>query len=169
MNSAYRRMPCFALEVEAHLHVNAAVAEVPVERRLIVVFVEQRAQLPQVRSQLLGRDRRIVPAFPARERPGNGRCRARSRLSDLPDGFGLGRVVDPRQRSIGQPRQLLARAARPTHGFLRDRSIRIQRAEFRGPPGAARDSARLCAFRPSMMPPSNPSSPIGDDSRIAGT
>src|SRR5688500_11750143 len=57
-----------ALEVEAHLHVNAAVTEMAVERRLIVVFVEQGAQLAQVWSQLLRRDRRIVPTFPTGKR-----------------------------------------------------------------------------------------------------
>ncbi len=43
MNSSYLPDPVLGLEVEAHLHVNAAVAEVSVERRLIVVFVEQLA------------------------------------------------------------------------------------------------------------------------------
>ena len=169
MNSAYRRMPCFALEVEAHLHVNAAVAEVSVERRLIVVFVEQLAQVAQIRPQLLGRDRRIVPAFPPWERSGNGRRGARTRLADLPDGLGLGRVVDPRQTAHREAATASRPAARQMHGSLQDRSIRIQRAEFHGPPGSSsRFGAPLC-FRPSMMPPSKPSSPIGDDSRIAGT
>ncbi len=40
----------------------------------------------------------------------------------------------------GSARQLLQRAARPTRGCLRDRSIRIRRAECRAPPAAGRGS-----------------------------
>src|SRR5687768_5318717 len=91
-----------AFEVEAHLHVNAAVTEMAIERGLIVEFVEQGAQIAQVWSQLLRRDGRIVPTFPAGKRAWNSGGGSWSRLSDFPDSFGFTTVVDPRQRSIRQ-------------------------------------------------------------------
>jgi hypothetical protein len=64
--------------------VNAVVAEVSVERRLIPVPVQQPAKLAQVRSELLRRDRRVVPSFPARRRAGDIRGGAWTRLAQLP-------------------------------------------------------------------------------------
>ena len=63
-------MPDRSCEVEADLHVDAAVAEVAVERRSVVVVVQQRAQVAQVGAELLRRDRRVVPAFPRGGAPG---------------------------------------------------------------------------------------------------
>ena len=60
----------FAPQVEADLHVNAAVPEVPVVDGLIAVLVQQRAEIAQIAAQMCGRDCRIVPPFPPRRRPG---------------------------------------------------------------------------------------------------
>ena len=74
----------FAFQIEADAHVNAAVPEMAVERRVVVVFVEQLADVAQVGAQFFRRHRRIVPSFPfaaarrARRRPRAGRTRASS-------------------------------------------------------------------------------------------
>src|SRR6185503_13398311 len=68
-------------EVEAHAHVNAAVAEMPVERGPILVFVQQPAEVAQIRAQLLRGHRRIVPPLPLERRAGRGRGGARPRLA----------------------------------------------------------------------------------------
>ena len=74
----------FALQIEADLHVNAAVAEVAVVRGLVAVLVEQRAEIAQIGA-------RASPARPPRRPtlPSVGPCRARRRrarpgLANLP-------------------------------------------------------------------------------------
>ena len=116
-------MPGFALQIEADLHVDAAVAEVAVERRLVVVFVQQRAQVAQVRAQLLRRDRRIVPPFPVERRARGRRRGARARLADLPHRLRFaGRVETHRSGGSGEPLQALDELARALFGACRGSS-----------------------------------------------
>ena len=95
----------FRLEIEADLHVDAAMAEMPVERRLIFVLVQQLAKVAQVRPEAFRCNRCVVPSFPPRKRSRYCRSGARTRLANLPDRLGLCRGVDSCARSVGRARQ----------------------------------------------------------------
>ena len=140
-------------EIPIDPHVNAAVAEVTVERRVVVVLVQERPQLPQIRSQLLRRHRRIVPALPLERRAGRRRGRARTRLADLPHRARFGRRVETGARRIGH---LLHALDEPLGGLPRLLGIvesKLDEQVSRGPPASGRDSARpSCGARRRASP-----------------
>ena len=115
----------FALQIETHAHVNAAVPEMAVERRMVVIFVEQLPDIAQVVAQFFRRDRGVVPSFPFGRRSRRGSGGARPGLAQLPDvaRFGLG--VQPHVRRIGGLFQLVDQLARGFVGLGR-----IIRTEF---------------------------------------
>src|SRR5207237_10834727 len=79
---------------------DAAVSERRVERRLVVLLVQQRAKVAQVRSELLGGNRRVVPALPSRGLARSIAGGARSGLAYLPHGARFACGVKPRHRRI---------------------------------------------------------------------
>ena len=79
----------FALQIETHPHVNAAVSEMPVERRVIVVLVEKLADITKIGAHFFRSYRGVIPAFPFRRRPGRRGRRARTGFAYLPDPLGL--------------------------------------------------------------------------------
>ena len=66
-------MPGSRLQIEVDAHVHASLAEVAVERAVVVVLAHQRVNRAQVRSEAGGRNRRVFPSFPRR-----AACRAES-------------------------------------------------------------------------------------------
>ena len=77
--------PLRSVQVEADPAVDAALAEMPVERGLIAIFVEQLTQLGQVGADLVGRHGGVFPARPtcrAARNPGGG---TQSALAHFPD------------------------------------------------------------------------------------
>jgi len=83
----------FAFQVETHAHVNAAVAEMPVERGLVAVFVEKLADIAEIGAHFFRSDRSVIPAFPFRRRSRRRCCRARAGFAYLPNPLGLAVVV----------------------------------------------------------------------------
>src|SRR5580700_10259937 len=76
---------------------DTSVAEMAVERALIIELVQQGAKIAEVRAQLFRRDRRIVPAVPLRRRAGSKCGRARARFANLPHGARFGFRVNARR------------------------------------------------------------------------
>src|SRR5947209_2420100 len=91
-----------ALEVEADAHVNAAVAEVSVERAAIVVLVEQLADVAQIGAEFCRRNRCVVPTLPFGWDTGREGGSARPGFADLPDVLRFGRSIDASARSLRQ-------------------------------------------------------------------
>src|ERR1019366_4428768 len=97
--------PAFALQVESHPHVNTAVSKMTVERRVVIVFIEQLADIAQVTSQFFRRYSRVVPSFPFRWSTRRGGGRTRSRLAHLPYQGGFTLVVEARFGRAGPSSQ----------------------------------------------------------------
>ena len=79
-------------EIVVHARVHAGVAEVSVERAVVVEGLHQLAQLAEVGAEFLGRDRGIFEAFPAQRFAGHVRSHAQARLADIPDAARLARI-----------------------------------------------------------------------------
>ena len=73
------------VQVEADAAVDAALAEVAVERRVVAVLVEQLAQVAQVVADLVRRHGRVLPARPGVGLAGHPGGRAQAALAHLPD------------------------------------------------------------------------------------
>ena len=96
IRSAFDELPIFsnsvfALQIETHAHVDAAVSEMSVERSVVVVFVEQLADIAEVAAQFFRRDGRVVPSLPFGRGARGGGSRTRPGLAQLPNvaGFAL--------------------------------------------------------------------------------
>src|SRR6185437_642026 len=74
-----------AQQIKTHAHVNAAMAEVSVERGLIVVFIQQLSYSAQIAAEFFRCDRRVVPSFPFRRSPGRKCSGTRSGFTNLPN------------------------------------------------------------------------------------
>ena len=86
--------PAGAAQVEVDPAVDAAVAEVPVERRPVAVLVEQRAEAAQVVAEPLRRHRGVLPAGPVVALARHVGGRAQAGLADLPEALLFGDVVE---------------------------------------------------------------------------
>ena len=91
-------------QIEADLHVDAAMAEVTVVRRLIVVGIQQLTQFPQVGAKPVRSNGGVVPSFEARRHAGPAAGRPRSGLANAPHGFRLGLCIKTHVRGIRKPR-----------------------------------------------------------------
>src|SRR5206468_5893129 len=90
----------FGEQIEADLHVDAAVSKVTVPRRLIVVGIQEPAQFPQVGTKPVRSNGGVVPSFEARRHAGPAAGGPRSRLANAPHGFRLGLCVKTHVRWI---------------------------------------------------------------------
>ena len=99
-------------EVEVDPRVHAAVAEMAVQVAGVAVSVEQLAKLAQVRAELVGRDGRVLPAFPRDRLVRYVRGRAEARLAHRPQHLLLARIVEQlhRRRIRGFRKRRHARA-----------------------------------------------------------
>src|ERR1700722_15290958 len=79
----------FGLQIEANAVVDAAVAEVSVERALVVELVEQAAEVAEIGAEFFGSDRGVFPALPVGQFAGDVRSRAQRGLAHFPDAPGL--------------------------------------------------------------------------------
>src|SRR5208337_5483916 len=82
----------FRFEIVIHARVHAGVAEVSVERAVVVKVLHQPAQVAEVSAEFVGRDGGIFEAFPAQRLAGNMRSHAQARLANIPDAAGQTRV-----------------------------------------------------------------------------
>src|SRR5207249_4098563 len=74
-----------ALQIEADAAMHAALSEVTKQIRRVVVLGVQRVEIPQVASQLVRRDRRVVPSWPHRARTLHGRNSGSAAFANLPE------------------------------------------------------------------------------------
>src|SRR5690348_18381809 len=101
MNERNLRRPSAVLQVEADPRMDAALAEVAVQRRAVVVALIQLAQVADVVGDPLGRDRGVLPSRPVILAVGRERGGAEAALADLPQLLALasllcrGRDLDP--------------------------------------------------------------------------
>src|SRR5437763_1299202 len=77
-NSLYRT------EIEVDARMNAALTKMSIERAIVAVLFKQAAQIPQVVPHLLGRHRRILPAFPCNRLSRYKGGGSEPRLTNLP-------------------------------------------------------------------------------------
>ncbi len=87
-------------EIVVHAGVDAGVAEVSVERAVIVEVLHQPAQVAEVGSEFVGRNGGVFEAFPTNRFAGDVRSHAQAGLADIPDAAGLARVGE--QAHIGR-------------------------------------------------------------------
>src|ERR1700676_3324936 len=97
----------FAFQIETDAHVDAAVSEMSVERGVIIVFVQQFADIAEVSAQFFRCNGRVVPSLPFWRRARGCGSRARSGLAQLPYVAGLALGVQTDSRGIGRFLQLL--------------------------------------------------------------
>ena len=109
----------FALQVEIDAHVDAAVAEVAVERSLIVIFVEQLANIAEIRAHFFRGDGGIVPAFPFGRRARCGGGGAHAGFADSPQNGGFRGGVDAHGGGIRAFLQARHELLRETLGVFR--------------------------------------------------
>ena len=126
-------------QVEVDPAVDAAVPEVPVERRAVVVALQQLLEVPQVVAQPIGRHRRVLPARPVVALARDVCRRPQAGLPHLPDLLLLILVVEELHRGrIGVLPQALHAVAGALIGLL-DRVSPELDQEPAGPPGKERD------------------------------
>ena len=85
---------------------NAALAEVAVQRPDIAVLVDQLFEIAQVRAEFFGRHRGILPAFVILGHAGHFRGRAETLFAQVPDQFFLRRVRRTASSKADLPRCL---------------------------------------------------------------
>src|SRR5690242_12544082 len=89
-------------KIEIDASMNAALAEVPVERAVIAVLFEEFAQIAQIVADFVGRNSGVLPTFPCDWLSGNEGRGAKSRFANLPNElFLLFVVVKLHSRSAG--------------------------------------------------------------------
>jgi len=79
----------FRLQIEVEAGVHAGVAEVPVERALVIEVGHHLAKVAKVSAKFFGSNGRVFPAFPVERLAGNVRGCAEARFADFPDALGL--------------------------------------------------------------------------------
>src|SRR5437870_9737773 len=73
----------FQTEIDPGMH--EALTEMAVERAEITKLVEERAKIAQILSNVVRRNRRILPAFPRVRLVRHTRARAEPRVANFPD------------------------------------------------------------------------------------
>ncbi len=92
------------LQLEVDPGVDAALAEVAVERAVVAVLLEQLAEVAEVRADAVGRHGGIFPPLPGVLLAGNAGGRPQARLADLPQVLFLRLVVEQlHRRRVGSP------------------------------------------------------------------
>ena len=100
-------------EVVIHARVHAGVAEVSVERAVVMEVLHQPAQVAEVGAESLGRDRGILETFPAQRFARNVRSHAQTGLTDIPNAPRLPWIGE--QAHVGRS----CRAIEPLHQIAR--------------------------------------------------
>ncbi|MNX88355.1 hypothetical protein D3C86_1203230 [compost metagenome] len=124
---------------------DAALAEVPVQVAGVVVGIEQLAQGAQVAAQLLGGDRRVLPAFPGEGLAGHeGGC-PKPRLPHPPDDRLLdGIVVKLEGGGLGEAREALHEGLGLGVGFRLGLAAELGQQ----PPPAVRQQLQVLGVQP---------------------
>ncbi len=116
------------LQVEVDAHVHASLAEVAVERAVVVVLAHQRVNRAQVRSEAGGRYRRVFPSFPAGPLARLNRDRAERRFPDVPHRGGFVRGAHDVLRPRIECRLATRRTVRPARRRPRSSTRQTPRA-----------------------------------------
>ena len=101
-----------SLQLKVNPGVDAALAEVAVERAIVAELLEQLAKVAEVGADAVGRHGRILPPLPGVLLAGDAGGRAQARLADFPQVFFLGLVVEELHgRRVAHPLQMLHQLA----------------------------------------------------------
>ena len=113
-------MPAFRLQVEVDAGVDAAVAEVAVERAFVTVGGHHLAQITEVAAKFFGGDCGVFPTFPGHGFSGHVRSHAESGFADFPHAFDLLLAgIQPHVRWMGAVGERLHQGAGLGFGFPR--------------------------------------------------
>ena len=173
MNGLYLSMPAAVSQIEIDARVNAALAEMPVERAAVAVLFEELSQIAQIAAELVGRNGGILPAFPRDRLAGHARGRAEPRLAHLPHELFLAR---DRRTASSTGRSACCSSAAIARARVRVALLVRLAAELDEQPAAAVGQqlagpagCRFIFFMSSISRSSMPSRPIGWNARISAT
>ena len=82
------------LQTEINAGMDETLPEMAVERAEIIVLIEKRAEIAQVFSDVVRRNRRIFPSFPGIGLVRHARARPQSSIANFPDHRFVHRIVD---------------------------------------------------------------------------
>ena len=149
------------LQIEVDPGVDAALAEVAVERAVVAEFLEQLAEVAEVGADAIGRDGRVLPALPGVLLAGDAGGRPEARLADLPQVLFLGLVVEElHRRRVGHRLQAVHQLAGLVVGLFLGLAAELDQ-EPAAPFGQQRDVLRVNALLLHVARPGRRPAPPG--------